>query len=215
MGDVHGRFDVLNAFINKKKPDIILQCGDFGYFPNISNKQKNPKWPKGDLVPKMGNTKLYWCDGNHEDHWSLKELKNNEIYPNVFYMKRGSTLTLPDGRVVLFMGGADSIDKGSRRLGYDWFPEEVITQKDTIGLSEDMNVDIIISHTCPYSFDMISNNMKIGDPSRHALSLLLKLYKPSLFFFAHWHVYKTGCQHGCKWICLNMINKTNGWCYLL
>ena len=45
-------------------------------------------------------------------------------------------LGLPDGRIVLFMGGADSIDKKYRKIGFDWFPEELITQKDIYELPD-------------------------------------------------------------------------------
>ena len=34
MGDVHADFGSLNQFLNKKRPDIILQCGDFGRWPH-------------------------------------------------------------------------------------------------------------------------------------------------------------------------------------
>lgn len=33
-----------------------------------------------------------------------------EVAPGVIYQPSGSTLTLPDGRVVLFLGGAKSVD---------------------------------------------------------------------------------------------------------
>ena len=47
IGDVHGEFNKLNAFLNKPKNiDIILQCGDFGYWPKsgiiLFAKETNP-----------------------------------------------------------------------------------------------------------------------------------------------------------------------------
>ena len=134
MGDVHGDHGRLNAFINKKQPKMILQCGDFGYWPRIKKEMINGSlrdYPQ----PKVKDTKVYWADGNHEDHWSLKNIESNEIWPNVFYMKRGSVLTLEDGRNVLFMGGAVSIDKHMRTAGHDWFPEETIDNNDFNNLS--------------------------------------------------------------------------------
>lgn len=155
LGDIHAEWNSLNTLINSKKPDIILQCGDWGYWKNFHGLQvSNGKGGtyKFDLYGvKNHKTKIYFADGNHEDHWSLMKLDNNEIQPNIFYMKRGSTLTLPDERVVLFIGGANSIDKHSRTFGVDWFPEEVITNKDINNLP-DTKVDIVISHTCPENF---------------------------------------------------------------
>ena len=34
MGDIHADFGALNRFVNKKQPDIILQTGDFGWWPH-------------------------------------------------------------------------------------------------------------------------------------------------------------------------------------
>ena len=51
-------------------------------------------------------------------------------------------MALPDGRTVLFMGGALSVDKAWRTPGYDWFPEESITTGDLDRLP-DVHVDIV------------------------------------------------------------------------
>jgi len=94
IGDVHGLSSHLNDFMKSNPADIYLQCGEI-YWPEYNTHEI--------IVPL--NSKLYFCDGNHDDHWALNRLKNNEVYPRCYYMKRGSTLTLPDGRVVLFIGG--------------------------------------------------------------------------------------------------------------
>ena len=54
--------------------------------------------------------------------------------PNIFYMPRGSVLSLSDGRNVLFMGGAESVDKRRRTPGYDWFKQELIRPQDLSNL---------------------------------------------------------------------------------
>lgn len=45
LGDIHAEFRKLNSFLNKKQPDLILQCGDFGY------------WPKFDGTYELGDHK--------------------------------------------------------------------------------------------------------------------------------------------------------------
>ena len=221
-GDTHGEWGYLNKLIHLKNPDIVIQCGDFGYWPGFEVKKiglYDTQYVRANSYKlcsgiKNKNTKIYWCDGNHEDFSKLKKVKDTEICPNVFYMKRGTTLTLPDKRVVLFMGGADSIDKKYRTPGYDWFPDELISQKDIENLP-DINVDIIISHTCPEEFDILdAARAKIYDPSRQALSYLLNKYNPSLWYFGHWHFYKEGYHNDTKWFCLNMAGLTNWWKYL-
>jgi len=217
-GDIHGSWGYLNTMINTKKPDIILQCGDFGYWPSHEVKSiglYDTSYIRKRIYKVCGmknpNTKIYWCDGNHEEFPKLHALKDNEICPNVFYMKRGSTLTLPDKRKVLFMGGGDSIDKNLRTPGYDWFPEELISQKDIYNLPDE-KIDIVISHTCPEEFDILGGiKEKYYDPSRKALSVVLKKYRPSLWYFGHWHMYKEGFNEGVKWFALNMAGNTNWW----
>ena len=188
IGDVHNQFNDLNTIINKKKPDLVICCGDFGYWPAFNKSQ-------GILplsyIKLQTAEKLLFCDGNHEDHWALRDRTTNELEPGIIYQPRGSTYTLPDGRIILFMGGALSIDKNLRTIGVDWFPEETITQKDLDNLS-DIKVDIFITHTCPVELvnALTVNYPEKGvEPSNHALSELWQKYKPDLWFLGHWHQY--------------------------
>jgi len=199
IGDLHMEFGRLNDLINKKKPDMILACGDFGYWPNIS-------WgaPLSN-IHLQGTKKILWCDGNHEDHWALRDRTTDELAPRIIYMPRGSTYTLEDGRTIMFMGGADSIDKQWRKIGIDWFSEELITQKDLQNLP-DKKVDIFITHTCASDFvyKLIRYYPgKIMEPSNYALSELWKIYKPDLWFFGHFHKYLEGNLFDTKWYALS------------
>ena len=210
-GDVHGHFGALNDIINKKKKhglELIICCGDFGV------------WPQGpdQVISGIKNQgiKIIFCDGNHENHDFLRDRKSDEIAPDVFYMPRGSTYKLDDGRNILFMGGANSIDKQWRTPGYDWFPEEIITQKDMENLPNE-KVDIFITHTCPTELlpEMIKTDYrKRDDPSNHYLSELWKIYHPRLHYFGHWHHSSTGMLMGTRWYALNMSGNTNFWRWL-
>jgi predicted phosphodiesterase len=198
-GDIHNEFSELNILINKKKPDLVICCGDFGYWPKAS-------WGIPlSYIKLQGTKKVLWCDGNHEDHWSLRDRESDEMEPGIIYMPRGSTYTLEDGRTIMFMGGGYSIDKDMRTIGVNWFPEEVITQSDLYDLP-DVKVDIFITHTCPVELlhDMMKHYPGKGfEPSNKALSELWKMYKPDLWFFGHWHYYKEGIMMGTKWHALS------------
>ena len=218
IGDVHGDFGRLNTFVNHKRPTLLLRCGDFGFWPGHVTKREQRKGVP--LAPKMHDAKLYWVDGNHEDHWQLRTLKSNEVFPNVFYMKRGSQMTLPDGRVVLFMGGAESHDKdwrveqelaGGEKI---WFAEERLGQQDLLDLP-DGRIDIVVSHAAPREFEVwgSGHDMIQHDPSRMALSAVLhryKEYKP-LWFFGHYHARIVGEYQGVKYFGLNMIGCSDWW----
>jgi hypothetical protein len=157
------------------------------------------------LVPKAQDTKIYWCDGNHEDHHSLLARETDEFWPNVTYMPRGSTMKLPDGRNVMFFGGAASIDRQWRTPGLDWFPEEIIGPNDMENLPDE-EVDIMITHTCPEEFNITGrfSLKKFKDPSRFYLSTLLDMYKPKEWYFGHYHVRANGVWKDTNWHCMDM-----------
>lgn len=216
VGDIHAEFKYLtDNFINKFSPDILLCCGDFGYWWN-----NKVHLFYHDYLLTNKKCKIYFCDGNHERHDLLKKLviehgwkKPIEIKRNVFYCPRGSSLTLPNGKNVLFFGGADSIDKGLRTVGVDWFQEENITQYDIDRIDNSIKYHIVISHTCP---KFLVNDMKItlglssfypkySDPNCDALNEVFNKVKPSEWFFGHWHNNYSNVVNGCKFTCLNMV----------
>lgn len=207
IGDTHGYFNKLNQFISKYKPDTIIQCGDFGYWPTLYESQG----PYGETYRffddkndfdlsqiKNHNTKIYWIPGNHE-HWINieKNYKRNNTTPiqmkdsNIFYCPIGSSEII-DEKQYLFVGGASSYDKQYRKEGFDWFPQEDLTRNDfefIMDNNHDKKIDVIISHTCPTEFDVgiYEPYNKINDWNRKLLSELLKYFKPDYWFCGHWH----------------------------
>ncbi len=211
-GDIHNEFGRLNALMNRfrKKADLVILPGDFGYWPRMSRKIGYLK--VGEIVNH--GIPILWCDGNHEDHQSLGERDSDELVPGITYMPRGSTYTLEDGRTIMFMGGAFSTDYEERVVGYNWFPrEEMISQKDMMNLP-DVKVDIFITHTCPtelYTTMVKYYDGRNPEPSNFYLSELWKRYRPDLWFFGHWHHYKTGNLELTRWYALNHSTSGSRW----
>lgn len=216
VGDIHGDWGKLNALITKKQPYIVLQCGDFGWWPKMEVSKpvlygRQKIWTLKGVKPN--GSKVYWCDGNHEQHPELcQDALIHEVYENVYHASRGSVLTLPDGRVVLFVGGADSIDKGQRTIGHDWYSEENISWNQfDMAMALDCRVDIVISHTCPGSFDVVGSEGKYHDSNRIALDMILEKYKPSLWYFGHWHKHQSGKHGDTYWNCLDYPGHGGKW----
>ena len=201
LGDVHGLFKELDMFLKLNKPNIVLQCGDFGYWPKFFKDRFD--YLKDNPIP------IYFCDGNHEDYESLKNIEC-EVYPNIYYMKRTKILNI-NNLNIMFIGGAESIDGNMRTLGYDYFLEESISQKDFINLP-DTKIDIIISHTCPMEVNIKRYNEK--QSSRIALSYILEMYQPKLWYFGHYHSFKEGNYKNTKWFCLDMLPRDNCFIWL-
>lgn len=225
VGDVHAEWGKFNMWLNKKLPRTVFACGDFGWWPG------EPGYEITKL--KNGNTKIYFCDGNHENHDDLAWIRKLhpfamslntpiEVAPNVFYCPRGTIKILDDGRKVLFMGGAYSIDKQWRTPGYDWFPGETINWSDMDQIDNIGEIDIVISHTCPDSMvapimSRLPNGFweKKNDPSTGYLEWILEHHKPKVLYFGHWHEQCYGFTKGCKWTALNMISRSGFFTELL
>jgi Icc-related predicted phosphoesterase len=221
MGDIHGRWGPVNIFLNKKHEEVglILQCGDFGHWPKFHGKtyinSLGRRYTEDNYGLKNWNIPFYFCDGNHEDHPALREGDIKWTEKNVHYMKRGSVLTLEDGRNVLFIGGAKSIDKKYRIAGDTWFPEESISEKEMYELP-DVKIDIVISHTAPRKFPITYDRVGFdtagfNDDNRDKLDYVLNKYKPKLWFFGHVHKYQTGFTKNCKWTALDMVGGGGKW----
>lgn len=149
VGDIHGFVEHLEK-VNQQLFDegiveVMIQVGDLGIYPNIMPVLKQMEFP----LP------IYFIDGNHEAFNLLfgmidKDNDVTEIVPNLFYVKRGSILTLADKKIA-FIGGAASVDKAWRTSGYDWFPEEIPTDEDFAKLNGVTDIDYFVSHTAPQS----------------------------------------------------------------
>jgi len=209
LGDFENDWNTLVQILKEEAPDMVLQVGDFGFWPNRPECKYSKKLLRNQIP-------IYFCDGNHEDHKALRQLCRKhgtkrpiEVGPNIYYMPRGSTLTLPDGRRVLFVGGAESVDKRRRTPGYDWFAEEIISEDDLANLpGEDEKIDVIVSHTCPLEFQIVPPeyaSIFASDPCRAMLSQVLRRFQPDLWYFGHFHHDNHGVYMDCEWHCLPRI----------
>jgi len=223
VGDLHGKWPKFNDWLNKKKPQTVFQVGDFGYWPKANNTydikilmssrtiEKQIKWFQCGI--KNLNTSIYWCKGNHEDHNSILTMSNPEICDKIYYMRFGSVLTLSDGRNVLFVGGAITHNPGAYQMGLDIFP--ALEQIKPFEMSDlpDCKIDIVISHTCPQRWmkQMIDYQF-VRDVSSEILDRVLIKYQPQLWYFGHFHKYKTGFDSDTdtRWFALNQLSNT-GW----
>lgn len=236
-GDIHGYWNYLNTLLNKKKPNKLIVCGDFGYWPHMHKSKKFHKQgiPWNQYGIKNSITDIFWLDGNHENHDVLTSLTvkyghnlplrlrefenhNNFKYKPIYYMPRCSRLDVNNYRC-LFIGGGLSIDKEWRTEGVSWWRNEVLSHSDYLNFPEG-NFDIIFSHTMPTSaFQMVELPMytsdKMKDPSCDILEEALIKYKPKRWYFGHFHKYFKFKLKGCEFIGLDMAgNNGKWWVYL-
>lgn len=218
VGDLHGEWKYLNTLINHKKPDIILQVGDFGWWPHFHNKtglsSENKKFNQFGIKNK--NTKVLWIPGNHENWDDLNCLTTDEpfeIQDNITYCPFGTIIEI-NGLNILCCGGAESTDKESRTKGLDWWKSEIITQKEMDNLPE-CKIDVVISHTIPrFFFEQATwtwYHERYNDPSTYALQLIFTKYQPKRWYSGHFHHYHKQKINDCEWTSLSMPGMQDTW----
>ncbi len=182
---------------------------NYAYFPHYHGEKEFDQYGI-----RNKNIEIHWCPGNHENWDVLDTFKDkHQIQPKIYYRDFGSILKLPDDRIVMFCGGAVSIDKEYRILGQTWWNQETISEKDMYKLP-DIKVDIIISHTVPNCWlDSVTTNtdFEYYDPSTTALETIFDIYKPKLWYSGHFHKYANGVYKNCKWFCLDMVDNNKKW----
>jgi hypothetical protein len=213
IGDVHGNWKCLTKLLRELRSDIVICCGEFGFWPRSGNVEGTFSKLQ---VPK--STRFWWIDGNHEDFDSLERPHSLDLLPSrVTYIPRGTIKHVPGLGWTLFMGGAESIDKEWRTPGMNWFFRESISALDMMKVNWDAKVDTIVSHTCPREFTVIPKEQlyDVPDGSRDMLSELLERFKPTRWFFSHWHRRVSGryiheYPGVCDWVCLDSIDYGDG-----
>lgn len=211
VGDTHADFTSVNWLLKDLDyPDVMIQVGDFGWWPHAHNTNLFGGRKLFDqFAIRPGKTKIFWCDGNHENHDDLQKMVEEkgrvpiEVQENVFYCPRGSNVWI-NGMNYLFMGGADSVDKAWRTPGLSWWAGENISEADLASLPI-QKVDVVISHTCPSYFNL-KTDYHDDDPNRKPLDYVFDMYRPKFWFFGHHHTADNGRTKGCTWRCLDKID---------
>ena len=214
IGDIHARYDGIDQAIQTENSDVVVQCGDFGIWPD---EQKLVRISNNDIP-------VYFCRGNHEYHdlldtypqFSVSNLKNSDriIRPylkekrelssrkikklldtnfkfadNIYLCDNGSILNL-NGKNILFVGGAESTDKSFRIMGKSWWPQELLRNDEIdhiLNITE--TIDIVVSHTPPTFVikKMFYGILLVNDPVAKFLEIVYEQFKPKLWFSGHLH----------------------------
>ena len=115
-----------------------------------------------------------------------------------------------------FLEGLNRLTR-SRILGHSWFPQEVATQKHVYELDEvEGKIDIVISHTCPTYISEINLNFphRQTDPTKKILDYILTRFRPSLWYFGHYHYHIEVDEMGCHFVGLDMCRELGCWQWL-
>lgn len=179
IGDVHGKIDNYWKIINNTKLPSI-QVGDFGF-------KKHHEWH----LKNIDSSKHKINFGNHDDYTFLEEKHSLSDYSiNDKYMS---------------VRGADSIDKGYRIEGVDWWSNEELDyfqMQNAIDLYIENKPNIMITHDCPqcireYLFGIFDKSI-----TSNGLGAMFEYHKPKVWVFGHHHISKDVNIMGTRFICL-------------
>lgn len=198
-GDTHGeqsRILKTERQTGISKGDYLLVCGDFGYLMRDDLTENNFL---SDLSSR-GYTILF-VDGNHECFpavFSYKKIKWNggyvhQLRENIYHLMRGQVYTI-EGKTFFTLGGAYSIDRYMRKLGYSYWEEELVNDAEYKEAVKNLSlhgnkVDYMITHTAPR--EIILRLGKTPDPHDIELTGFLEYLMYEIDFHhwycGHWH----------------------------
>ena len=165
-GDTHGEFERIETFCaeyDTSIKDVLVILGDAGINYWLDQRDTELKERLSELP-----VTLFCVHGNHEERpeevpgYEPAEWRGGEVwvqpdYPNLLFAQDGSVYDF-DGRKVLVIGGAYSVDKQYRLAnGMQWFPTEQpdAYTKDLVERRLDQlgwRIDTVFSHTVPLSY---------------------------------------------------------------
>jgi 3-oxoacid CoA-transferase subunit A len=162
-GDTHGSLSPINNFAYEHPGNGLIIVGDYGlnYYGDSSDERRKAS------VARL-NINLFLIRGNHDrphnelvnaEKYYHPQIKGTVLresaYPNIFYLLDGETYEF-NGKRTLVLGGAYSVDKFYRLANnWNWFCGEQLSQEEMIEIYEKykgQHFDLILSHTCPYSW---------------------------------------------------------------
>lgn len=184
----------------KHDVDTILHVGDFAYDM------------KGDFLWELNkklnslDMKLYWIEGNHDNHEILNRLPVDEngfnvigdsfFNPRIFHIPRGHRWEW-SGVSFLGLGGAHSVDRPNRVKGLSWWEGEEISYKQASDAIDGGHADILLTHDSPDGADIPGlsetshyfhpDQIALSDAHRKQLRTIVDAVQPSVLFAGHYH----------------------------
>lgn len=210
-GDTHRDFSHIKRFCKErgtnKHDDVMIVLGDacinyFGDHRDDEFKQSLGKIP----------VTFFCVHGNHEMRpWHIEDMVQTcwhgdmayyqPKYPNIIYAKDASVYTY-SGHRCLVIGGAYSVDKYFRlKNGYRWFsdeqPTDEIKQQVYESVAKHPDIDIVLTHTCPYKYiprEMFLSGIDqstVDDSTEHFLDTVEDKVNYQKWYCGHWHTEKS------------------------
>jgi hypothetical protein len=178
--------------------DTILQLGDFGFWPDDDG--TDPYVAQLSKQLEQSGIRLFWLDGNHENHDAIRAGMAEDRGP-VVYLARGFRWRWW-GKEWMAVGGGVSVDKSWRTPGVDWFDREMLSPEEFEYCCRPGDVDVIVSHDCPAGIQVpgwhaeekqgLANGfppeaVAESEAHRALLAAICEVTAPAHLFHGHYH----------------------------
>lgn len=175
---------------------VVLQVGDFGLQDWLNSDYLNTL----QAVCALLGVEVWWLDGNHEDHAAVTAFGFTgdpfPVRPSVHYLPRGYRWTW-HGHTWLAVGGAVSVDRALRTEGWDWWPQEELTERQATRIADDGRADVLLTHDCPAAVPVTFPPWPLGwdladsaraDAHRARLQRVVDAVQPRVILHGHLHM---------------------------
>lgn len=207
-GDIHGQKYEIVRFckrFNLTREDTIVILGDVAanYYGN--GRDNDLKDAFKSLKPT-----ILCIHGNHEmrpttiptykeKEWNGGTVWYEEAYPKLLFAKDGEIYTI-EGIRHIAIGGAYSVDKHYRlSWGYAWWADEQPSEEIKAYVEQQLKeneIDIVLSHTCPYKYEPTEmflpgiDQSTVDTSTEEWLGRIEESIEYKAWFCGHWHINK-------------------------
>lgn len=223
-GDTHGQVitRLMNIGTTNYPPEetalIILGDAGINFYLNKTdmNLKRNIQNTNFTIYCVRGNHEERPENLGYIEHWYDENVKGYVMYepdyPNIKYFEDGSAYEIC-GKSVLVIGGAYSVDKWYRlsragvtsKLDKDylnprktgWFPDEQLLSWEMTMIEKehfDKHYDVILTHTCPISWEPIDLFLPGLDQS--SVDKTMELWLDEVKQKVDWNIWLFGHYHG-------------------